>query len=199
MSFHDLFFNSRWGYLLQVIPWMLLAAGVFWLLRGQWLKRRRLSRGGLLHEMGLLVFTCYLSGLLALVCTPANFWSRLWYFLFYGRAGDEGDPLFSGSFNLVPTLLRYLTGEYTGGSWILFMYVGNTLLFLPFGLLLPAVCNVGLNKTLGLALILSLGMELFQPVVGRSFDTDDLITNLLGALLGYLLFCICKSVFQKRR
>ena len=199
MNFHDLFFNSRIGYLLQIVPFLLLTAAVFWLCRGCWLKRRGIRRSGILLEGLLVVFVCYLSGLAALICTPANFWGRFWYFVCYRRPGGELDPLFSGSFNLVPTLFKYLTGKYTGGSWTTFLFAGNALLFLPFGLLLPAVRpRMGLAKVLGLALAVSLAMELFQPIVGRSFDTDDLIMNTLGALIGYILYFILRSIFQKK-
>lgn len=198
MTFHDLFFNSRVGYLLQIIPWMLLVGGIFWLVRTVWLKRKGLCRSGIFREGLLLLFVCYLSGLTALICTPANFWGQLWYFLFYGRPGGELDPLFSGNFHLVPSIFKYLSGEYTGGSWIAFMYIGNALLFLPFGLLMPAIRPIPLTKLLGSALALSVAMELFQPIVGRSFDADDLISNTIGTLIGYFLYFILKSVFRKK-
>ena len=198
MTFHDLFFNSRMGYLLQIIPFMLLATAIFWMLRGKWLRRQGLDRSGIFREGLLVVFICYLTGLFSLVCTPANFWARLWYFIFYRQPGGELDPLFSGSFNPVPTLFKYLSGAYTGGSWILFMYIGNALLFLPFGLLLPAIHPAGLPKVLGFALVLSLAVELFQPIVGRSFDGDDLITNILGTLIGYSLYFILNRIVTKK-
>ena len=198
MTFHDLFFNSRVGYLLQIIPFMLLVAVIFWILRGRWLRQHGLSRSGMFREGLLVVFTCYLAGLFSLICTPANFWGMFWYRIVYGYSGGELDPLFSGSFNPVPTIFKYLSGEYTGGSWILFMYIGNALLFLPFGLLLPAVQPAGLLKVLRFALAASLAMELFQPIVGRSFDTDDLITNILGTLIGYSLYFILNRIVTKK-
>lgn len=177
---------------------MLLVGGIFWLVRTVWLKRKGLCRSGIFREGLLLLFVCYLSGLTALICTPANFWGQLWYFLFYGRPGGELDPLFSGNFHLVPSIFKYLSGEYTGGSWIAFMYIGNALLFLPFGLLIPAIRPIPLTKLLGSALALSVAMELFQPIVGRSFDADDLISNTIGTLIGYFLYFILKSVFRKK-
>ncbi len=30
-------------------------------------------------------------------------------------------------------------------------------------------------------------IEIFQPIIGRSFDIDDLIMNFLGIIIGYLI------------
>ena len=43
-----------------------------------------------------------------------------------------------GSFNFVPSIYRYLRGELTGGSWIRTMILGNILMFVPLGIMLPA-------------------------------------------------------------
>ena len=46
-----------------------------------------------------------------------------------------------------------------------------------------------------LALLTTLVIEIVQPFLGRSFDVDDLICNLLGAFLGYLLFVLLRAFF----
>lgn len=70
-----------------------------------------------------------------------------------------------------------------------FELLANIILFVPYGALLPlafgklrrwrAVCLAAFGTTLI--------VELAQPFVGRSFDTDDIIANTLGAVIGRAL------------
>ena len=36
--------------------------------------------------------------------------------------------------------------------------------------------------------IISLSIELIQSIIGRVFDVDDIILNIIGALLGYFIY-----------
>ena len=42
--------------------------------------------------------------------------------------------------------------------------------------------------------LMSLGIELLQPFFGRTSDITDLITNLIGGVLGYGLYAIFKPI-----
>ena len=73
----------------------------------------------------------------------------------------------------------------------------NLLLFVPFGMYLTLFIKKGsLYKVIILTFVLSLFFESFQlfSLIG-SFATKDLITNVLGSLLGYL---ICKLVYKEK-
>lgn len=67
--------------------------------------------------------------------------------------------------------------------------LGNALMFLPYGFFISYYLK---NKkpwlTLVLTLIASFSIELVQMVIGRVFDIDDILLNLLGGYLGYLLY-----------
>ena len=65
----------------------------------------------------------------------------------------------------------------------------NVLLFLPLGFLVPLFCGRfrGFHAALLLGLSVSLFIELTQVFTYRISDINDLITNTLGAALGYLL------------
>ena len=77
-----------------------------------------------------------------------------------------------------------------GGPW---QVLSNVLLYLPLGLLLPLVWKrASWWRVTAAGLALSLVTELVQPVVGRSFDVDDLIANTLGALAGYGVFALVR-------
>ena len=70
---------------------------------------------------------------------------------------------------------------------------GNILLFVPLGLLLPAVWPRLARwwKTLGVCAGAVIAVELTQMLTLLGYcDIDDLILNLLGAALGYGLFLL---------
>ena len=68
----------------------------------------------------------------------------------------------------------------------------NVLMTIPFGFLWPLVRRRnGLFRTVGAAFLLSLCIELLQPLLptARTADITDLICNTAGGLVGYLLYC----------
>lgn len=99
--------------------------------------------------------------------------------------------------NLVP--LRTITSQLRWAGMISTVNLAaNLLAFLPFGFLLPLAYSktTGLWKTLVLSLGLILGIELFQLVTFLgSFDVDDILLNMVGALVGYGVF---RLLFQKK-
>lgn len=72
----------------------------------------------------------------------------------------------------------------------------NILMLVPFGILYPIYQNVGFKKTVSTALLLSLGIECLQPLLNsyRAADITDVITNTIGALLGFLIYRMIKNV-----
>lgn len=185
-------------YFLEGLPFALMVTALFELFRHLWLKNGR-RRGTLSRELSLGLFACYLAGLLGLVCTPANTWSYLFYFLRHGQSGGELAPLFSGEFNLIPTIFKYISGEYTSDGWVWSMLLGNVVMYLSMGFLamwtLPRATYL---KAIALGFNISLVTELFQPIVGRSFDTDDLILNGIGVVVGAALYLLFRKLFPKK-
>ena len=90
-------------------------------------------------------------------------------------------------YNLVPftEIFRYEIGSK------LFIYnvVGNIMAFVIFGLIVSAYIK---PKTVAPAvltsLIVSTTVEFIQLNIGRSFDVDDIILNVIGGLAGYLIY-----------
>ncbi|WP_344397347.1 VanZ family protein [Streptomyces vastus] len=68
---------------------------------------------------------------------------------------------------------------------------GNLLLGVPFGILLPVVLPRarGILRVIALTAAVMLLVELVQGalVTGRAFDVDDVLLNITGAMVGYLL------------
>lgn len=88
-------------------------------------------------------------------------------------------------------------------------YPGNALLnvalFLPLGLLLPLIWGQfrTMKNTVLFGFAMSLTIELLQILVGRATDINDLITNTLGAALGFGLWKLVPSMplgnYENRR
>lgn len=97
--------------------------------------------------------------------------------------------------NLVPfhTLAIYFR-NFGSGFWMRNLF-GNLFLLLPLGLLGP-IAFPALRRwwlILPLALLISASIELAQHwIPARSADIDDVIVNVAGALLGYLLYVVAR-------
>lgn len=72
----------------------------------------------------------------------------------------------------------------------------NIIMTLPFGFLFPLTRNkrATFGVTVFFCFLMSLGIELLQPFFDRSSDITDLITNVTGGSLGYVLYTIFKPV-----
>ncbi|MDR3686582.1 MAG: VanZ family protein [Coriobacteriia bacterium] len=106
--------------------------------------------------------------------------------------------------NLVPfaTIWPQLHGA---GSSPLRQLVGNCGLLFPLGLLGPLVMP-SLRRAGRLALValaVSVGIELLQfagtlsHLLLRSADVDDVILNVAGALLGWLVWAACSALWRR--
>lgn len=98
--------------------------------------------------------------------------------------------------NFVPfkEMFRYTIGSYKFMKNI----VGNILLFIPFGFFVSYYLNT--KKALTpfiITLVVSLCAEGIQYHIGRVFDIDDILLNIFGGFLGYLIF-ICLNAIKSR-
>lgn len=79
-------------------------------------------------------------------------------------------------------------------------YLLNVLMFLPVGFLLPLLWDEyqGWKPVLGFCCFLTVFIEVAQVFTFRTTDIDDLITNLLGAGIGYLLIRLPARKWNRR-
>lgn len=73
----------------------------------------------------------------------------------------------------------------------LFYYnvIGNIVLFIPFGFFVSRYVNAKKASHILIAsAIISLTIEIVQYQIGRAFDIDDVLLNVVGSILGFLLF-----------
>lgn len=75
----------------------------------------------------------------------------------------------------------------------------NILLFIPMGFLTP-LCfkNIRLKRILFRCFCISFGIEIIQLVFQIGFfDLNDLVNNVLGGMIGYLLFTLIEKELKK--
>ena len=72
----------------------------------------------------------------------------------------------------------------------------NIIMTLPFGFLFPLTRDKRgkFGITVFFCFLMSLGIELLQPFFDRNSDITDLITNVIGGVLGYGLYVIFKPI-----
>lgn len=76
--------------------------------------------------------------------------------------------------------------------------IGNMLLFLPYGYFVGKFFS-GKNKilTFFLVLLASVAIEYTQLSIGRVFDVDDIMLNLIGGTIGYGLYRFSDRIYNK--
>lgn len=78
-------------------------------------------------------------------------------------------------------------------------YLLNILLFMPLGFLLPTIWPQfrKMKNTVCAGFFFSLAIELNQLLNNRITDIDDLFTNTLGAIIGYVLYKVLYTALFK--
>ena len=82
------------------------------------------------------------------------------------------------------------------------LVVENILLFIPYGILVPWAferCRKLFSGVL-LGIITSLFIECLQLITSRGyFQIDDILTNVAGTILGYLMFKVFLGISRKKQ
>lgn len=93
----------------------------------------------------------------------------------------------TGGLNLIPftEILRYKVGTQGFNLNV----IGNIVVFIPFGYFVSGyVKATKISHILFVSLITSTTVETVQHFIGRSFDVDDILLNVVGAVCGFLLY-----------
>ncbi|TKI74361.1 VanZ family protein [Bacillus mycoides] len=79
-------------------------------------------------------------------------------------------------------------------------YLLNIVLFMPLGFLLPTIWPQfrKMTNTVCAGFLFSLAIELNQLLNNRITDIDDLFTNTLGAIVGYVIYRVLFKMICKR-
>lgn len=158
---------------------VLSVAAVLWL-AWRLIRWRRLG-GDALREAGLVVLLIWALAAVRVTFFPIRIIFYDWY----------------GSSSLVPFQSTVQLLTETPLRTALVNIVGNLLLFMPFGFLMPLLFAQvrGAWAVLWRALAASLAIEVVQIATrARATDVDDVIINAAGAMAGYLVYRIAVGV-----
>lgn len=115
----------------------------------------------------------------------------LYMFLLFELVTSTDFESYSNNFIPFKEIMRY---KYTSNLFYKNV-LGNVLLFVPFGYF---VNNILKNKkiiiSILITLITSLSIEIIQMKIGRSFDIDDIILNVCGGIVGYLIYKLKENI-----
>ena len=126
-------------------------------------------------------------------------------FVFFPKALVNGhiqslvfDPTTAFPFrvNLIPLVHLF---DYDSIRDIIWNVVGNIIMFIPSGIVLPVVYkNLStFGKVVAAGAFISLCIEILQlPFASRASDIDDFILNTLGVAIGYGIYALFRQLKQ---
>lgn len=117
------------------------------------------------------------------------------YILFLFELVTSRDVYMNGT-NLVPfrELFRYPVGSENFNRQV----IGNILLFMPFGFFATYYTKIKKISSISfMSILVSLTIEVVQKYIGRSFDVDDIILNVVGGILGFLVYIGLDAIRKK--
>ena len=102
----------------------------------------------------------------------------------------------NAGFNLVP--FREITRYTIGSNLFKLNVLGNIIIFIPMGCILAVYLKPkNIIPIIVSSIIISSTVELVQLGIGRAFDVDDIILNLAGAIIGYLIYIFFRAIYNK--
>lgn len=98
-----------------------------------------------------------------------------------------------GTNNFIP--FKEISRYDLGSAKFIRNIVGNIVMFIPYGFFASYILK---SKRLGgpliLTAIVTCTIETVQYYIGRVFDIDDIILNLVGGILGFVLYIIIEAI-----
>ncbi len=172
--------SSIISYMISMLQYMLLFTPFFIIIRGVWLYVKKNKKINWYHEVGLYALVVYSIGIASQTIIPKF------------QIGMNGIEIFHGSLggtNLIPFKVfqeTYIEVFYYGNiSYFLINFLGNIIMFMPFGFLIKLIWNkIPVKKAILIGLGISLFIEICQLPISRGSDVDDLWLNTLGVALG---------------
>ena len=159
------------------VLWLVVRA-ICWLRTGRFDRKRELQL--------LLVYVCLVVVARFTFCPLGRVDGKLQPLLF------DREKIFPLWVNFKPFVYLF---DYPTMKEALLNLIGNTAMFIPLGIVWPAVFKK-LNthgKVIAAGIGVSLSIEILQlPFFGRATDIDDLILNSTGFLIGYGIYLLIK-------
>ena len=158
----------------QIWPTVLICMVVLESIRITWLIKNN-KELVLYKELLIMGFTVYIMCLFYVVTFQDVSWS-------------------TSNFTPFKEILRYDIGSAKFFKNV----IGNMVMFVPFGFFISYFFRLSKLKVIFfLTLIASVTIEVTQYKIGRVFDIDDILLNLLGGLAGYYLYKLLSYISDK--
>ena len=104
----------------------------------------------------------------------------------------------SGNHGINITFFQELTRYELGTRLFYRNIVGNIILFVPFSFFIAHIFKINNRWIVYLfTLLISLTVETTQLYIGRAFDVDDILLNVLGGIIGYSIYHLVSNVIFK--
>lgn len=146
-------------------PIMVIALSIYLIVRvAYYINNRR--KVNFADEINLFIFCAYVLVLFQLVTYKNNEYSGI---------------------NIIPfnEILRYDFGTREFARQVL----GNIILFIPFGYFISYYVKIkDLKPIVFMTFLVSIIIETVQYFIGRSFDIDDILLNIIGGCVGFLAY-----------
>lgn len=175
----------------NMLPYMILALPVYMIARAAYIKSKGIKPLWR-RELLLLVFAVFAVGLASQTVIPKFEFGINGFSILKERIHET---------NLIPFKVISQTYHevFIGGNvaYFLINFLGNILLFIPFGLFTQLLWNIPKRRSLLIGVGASLFIELCQLFLARGTDIDDLFLNTLGTCLGLALYLLLNKLFPR--
>ena len=114
--------------------------------------------------------------------------------LFQLVTADDLNATNGNNFRLFSEIFRY----QFGGRLFFKNIIGNILLFVPYGFFASYYVDIKhALKAFILVTAASVSIEVTQLMIGRVFDVDDILLNVIGGMLGFVVYVILRKIGEK--
>lgn len=173
-----------------MIPYMIVTIPIYLIIRATILKIKN-QKVNWYHESSLFIFVIFIVGLASQTIIPKFEFGITGFNIVKSGIHDT---------NLIPFKVLFETYNevFVNGyiNYFLINFLGNIMLFIPFGIFIPLLWRVSIKKVILIGFCSSLFIEVSQLLLTRGTDVDDLILNTIGVVLGVVLYRILNKNFN---
>lgn len=177
-------------HIINMIPYMIVTIPIYLIIRATILKIKK-EKVNCYHESSLFIFVIFIVGLASQTIIPKFEFGITGFNIVKSGIHDT---------NLIPFKVLFETYNevFVNGyiNYFLINFLGNIMLFIPFGIFIPLLWKVSIKKVILIGFCSSLFIEVSQLLLTRGTDVDDLMLNTIGVVLGLVLYKILNKNFN---
>ena len=182
-------------YINGMIPYIIVFLPIYAIIRYNYLRKKE-KNINITQEVFLAFFLCFLIGLLSQTIIPE-------FEYINGKIEIVKSNILYDKVNLIPFNTIIDNIRYGSFNYFFINVVGNIVMFTIIGIFLPMLFEryKKVKSTLLFGFFLSLSIEIIQILLPRATDVDDIILNVVGIFIGYLIYkgiyIICGKRLEK--